>query len=94
MKASQYFTVPIPGKIDERASELVIIWEGGRPQPDAVRQWFEQRLDTIEKGLGFARSDINGHNTFLINEVPGWVKAQRQIRLTGMGGASHDQCPV
>ncbi|MEU7927639.1 hypothetical protein [Micromonospora sp. NPDC049107] len=80
MKASQYFIAPIEAKVDEKASELVIVWEGTRPDPEAVRQWFRTRIDRIEKGLGFARTDINTHNSNLLNQMPQWV-AQRRARL-------------
>jgi hypothetical protein len=80
MKASQCFMSPIDGRVDEKASELVIVWEGTRPEPDAIRQWFKTRIDHIEKGLGFARSDINAHNGNLLNQVPQWV-ANRRARL-------------
>ncbi|MFD6568543.1 hypothetical protein [Micromonospora profundi] len=80
MKASQNFTSPIDGKVDEKANELVIVWEGTRPEPNAIRQWFQTRIDYIEKGLGFARADINAHNGNLLNQVPQWV-AQRRARL-------------
>jgi hypothetical protein len=80
MKASTHFTQPIEGSIDERASELVIVWEGDRPDPNAIKQFFDRRLDQVEQGLGFARSDINAHNGNLINQASGWV-AQRRARL-------------
>ncbi|MEU4692285.1 hypothetical protein [Actinoplanes sp. NPDC023714] len=80
MKASQYFTSPLEGKVDEKASELVIVWEGTHPQPDEIRQWFQRLIDRIEQALGFARADINAHNGNLLNQVPQWV-AQRRARL-------------
>lgn len=80
MKAREYFTPPIEGTVDEAASELVIIWEGTRPEPDAVRQWLHGRVDLVERGLASARADINAHNGNLLNQAPQWV-AQRRGRL-------------
>ena len=80
-RASQFSMNPPRAQV--RAGELRLTWTGdpqGGRNPEAIRQYFDGQLDSIETLLRSSCGDVERHNASLRTEVS-YHLAQRKARL-------------
>jgi len=81
MRASTWSSAPPRASIVSYELRIYYDTDYGPSGAEQIRAFFDSRLASIEKSLGFAHTDIANYNRALESEMPGKVAARRAKHL-------------